>query len=128
MPNPQSAVDRLSALKAQIKELENSAVAELTEKRNSLREQIAEVDDQLASLTGKPAGEKSSRRRRAAAPEPRNLPLQELKQILAEAPDRTLNIRRENLDLRNIKVLAEANPTILRIGGKGAWPTVTLLK
>ena len=31
-------------------------------------------------------------------------------------------------DLRNIKVLAQANPGLLQLGGKGAWPTVKLMK
>jgi hypothetical protein len=30
--------------------------------------------------------------------------------------------------LRNIKILAEANPHLLKLGGKGPWPTVTLLR
>jgi hypothetical protein len=54
--------------------------------------------------------------------------LQELKEILAAAPEKTLAVRSEGYDLRNIKVLASANPGLLKLGGKGAWPTVTLLK
>ena len=34
----------------------------------------------------------------------------ELKELLGNAPDKTLNIRKENLDLANIKTLAAANP------------------
>jgi hypothetical protein len=51
-----------------------------------------------------------------------------LKELLALAPDKTLNIRKEGLQLANIKTLARVNPHLLSLGGKGAWPTVTLLK
>jgi len=54
--------------------------------------------------------------------------LSELKELLAAAPNKTLNIRKEKLELRNIKSLASVNPGLLKLGGKGAWPTVTLLR
>jgi septal ring factor EnvC (AmiA/AmiB activator) len=129
MPQPQSASDRLAALKAEIKQLEQTALSELVEKRNSLTQQLAQVDAEIAELTGNKA-ESRKRTRRAGAPAtpPRNLPLQELKELLAAAPDKTLSIRKENLELQNIKTLANANPHLLRLGGKGPWPTVTLLK
>ena len=49
-------------------------------------------------------------------------------ELLAGLPNKTANIRKDNLDLANIKTLATANPHLLKMGGKGAWPTVTLLK
>lgn len=48
--------------------------------------------------------------------------------MLAAAPDKTIKIRQEGLDLKNIKTLAAANPHLLQMGGNGPWPTVTLLK
>lgn len=51
-----------------------------------------------------------------------------LSRFLTAAPNNTLNIRKANLELRTIKNLAKANPGLLKLGGKGAWPTVTLLK
>jgi len=128
MPLNQSASERLAALKAEIKQLEQTAISELIEKRNSLSQQLAQVDAEIADLTGnKPEAKKRSRRTSPAAP-PRNLPLQELKELLAAAPDKTLSIRKENLELQNIKTLAKANPHLLKLGGNGPWPTVTLLK
>jgi hypothetical protein len=54
--------------------------------------------------------------------------LSELRPLLEAAPEKTLNIRKEGLQLRNIKVLASANPQSLRLGGKAPWLTVTMLK
>ncbi len=97
------------------------------ERRNNLSRELATVDAELAKLTGAPVEGKKTRSTAPTSPG-KNVPLQELKALLAEAPDKTLNVRKEGLELRNIKVLAEANPTLLKLGGKGAWPTVTLLK
>jgi hypothetical protein len=122
-----SSLERLNQLKAEIASLEQAAIQELMERRNDLSRELAAIDAELAKLTGKPVEDKKIR---ATGPVTtgRNIPLQELKEELEVAPDKTLNIRKANLELRNIKVLAEANPTLLKLGGKGAWPTVTLLK
>jgi len=121
-----TSLDRIAALTAEIENLKRSAVSELMEKRNSLTQQLAAVDAELADLTGKPLETKTRARR--AGPSGRSIPLQELKELLASKSDKTVNIRKEGLEARNIKVLAQANPQLLRMGGKGAWPTVTLLK
>jgi septal ring factor EnvC (AmiA/AmiB activator) len=126
MSNP-SSLERLQQLKAEIASLEQAALSELMEKRNSLSQQLAEVDSEIARLTGKPTQERTSRSP-VSKVVGKSLPLQELKELLAKAPDKTLNIRKEGLELRNIKVLANANPSLLKLAGKGAWPTVTLLK
>lgn len=122
--NP-SPFNRIAELKAQIAKLQDEAVKELRQKRENLLEEIAGIDAQLAELTGGKVDVVSKRKPKAAG---KSLPLQELKALLADAPDKTLNIRKEGLDLANIKTLAEANPGLLKLGGKGAWPTVTLLK
>ena len=123
-----SAHDRIAALKAEINQLEQTALSELIERRNGLSHELAEVDAQIAELRGvKPEPKKRVRRSSFTTP-PRNLPLQELKDLLSAAPGKTLNVRKENLDLKNVKTLATANPHLLKLGGKGAWPEVTLLK
>lgn len=122
-----SSLERLQQLKAEIASLEQAAIQELMERRNNLSREMAVVDAELAKLTGKPVEGKKPRASDSASTG-RNIPLQELKEELATAPNKTLNIRKANLQLRNIKVLAEANPGLLKMGGKGAWPTVTLLK
>jgi len=58
----------------------------------------------------------------------KSIPLSELKVLIEAAPEKTVNIRKEGLQLRNIKVLATANPSLLKLGGSGPWPTVTILK
>ncbi len=80
-------------------------------------------------MTGeRPAGRKRGPRPGKISPPARSIPLQELKELLAKAPDKTLNVRREGLELQNIKTLAAVNPSLLKMGGVGPWPTVTLLK
>ncbi len=127
MPSPTSALERIQQLKAELAKVEQAAIQELMERRNSLSREMATVDAELAKLTGKPVEAKKPRAT-GSATTGRNIPLQELKEELAAAPDKTLNIRKANLELRNIKVLAAVNPGLLKLGGKGAWPTVTLLK
>ena len=127
MSNNPSSIERIAELKAQIATLEQGAIQELTDKRNKLSTELAAVDAEIARITGKPApGQKA----RTAAPKAAGKApsLQELKAIIAAEPDKTLNIRRDGYDLRNIKVLAKANPGLLQLGGKGAWPTVKLMK
>ena len=127
MPATTTSLERIQQLKNEIASLEQAAIQELMERRNHLSRELAAVDAELATLTGKPVEGKKTRASAPSGPG-KNLPLQELKELLAEAPNKTLNIRKEGLELRNIKVLAGANPQLLKLGGKGAWPTVTLLK
>ena len=131
MSNNTSSLDRITELKAQIAALERNALQELMEKRNTLSHELAAVDAEIARLTGKPVEGKKTRSTstkvtvKTAGKSPS---LQELKALLAAAPDKTIGIRSEGYDLQNIKTLANANPQLLQVGGKGAWPTVTLLK
>lgn len=127
MSNTVSSLDRITELKSQIAALEQGAIQELMEKRNALSRELASVDAEIARLTGKPVEGKKAR---VAAPKGagKSPSLQELKEILATAPGKTLGVRSGGYDLRNIKTLANANPSLLQLGGKGAWPTITLLK
>jgi len=126
MTNDLNSLKRIEELKAQIAKLEADALRELREKREALLTELKSIDAQIAAFTGVPAEQKT--RKRADRGPAKSVPLQELKDMLAKAPDKTLSIRKENLDLRNIKVLAQANPQLLKLGGNGPWPTVTLLK
>src|SRR5437879_288856 len=122
-----SSLERIQQLKTEIATLEQAAIQELMDRRNALTHELATVDAEIGKLTGKSVQEKKTRSSQPKVPG-RSLPLQDLKELLAAAPGKTLNIRKENLELRNIKVLANANPHLLKLAGKGAWPTVTLLK
>ena len=119
-----TSLDRITDLKAQIAALEKNAIQELKDKRDSLSRELAAVDAEIAQLTGKPVQGKKDGSSKVL----KNPSLQELKEILAAAPDKTIGIRKEGYDLQNIKTLAKANPALLKIGGKSPWPTVTLLK
>jgi septal ring factor EnvC (AmiA/AmiB activator) len=127
MANKPNAIDRIQELKAEIASLEQSALNELKQRRDSLAEELIAIDAEIAHLSGKPAESKRSRARTGKRIG-KSLPLQELKELLAAAPGKSLSIRKEGLDLANIKTLAAANPHLLELGGKGPWPTVTLLK
>src|SRR5579871_5682201 len=102
------ALERLRQLQAEISKLQQSAVQELMDRRNALSRELAAVDEEIAKLTGKSAVE--SKKPRTPASAGRNIPLQQLKEELASAPNKTLNIRKAGLELRNVKNLAEVNP------------------
>jgi hypothetical protein len=123
-----SSLDRINSLKAEIAQLEQAAIQELMDRRNALTHELATVDAEISRLTGKPIETAKKTRSTSVRPTPKSLPLQELKELLAEAPNKTLSVRKEGLDLANIKTLVKANPTLLKLGGKGPWPTLTLLK
>jgi DNA repair exonuclease SbcCD ATPase subunit len=126
MPTVTPAQSKIAELQAEIEELKQRAIRELKEKRVELEQELVEVDAEIRKLTGRSLSDPAPRRREG--PAGRSVPLQELKELLAAAPDKTLNLRKAGLEARNVKVLAAANPGLLKIGGKGAWPTVTLLK
>ena len=125
MSNPATALERIQQLKAEITQLEQAAISEMMEKRNLLSQQLAEVDAEIARLTGKPQETKKTRASSYAA---KSIPLQQLKELLENAPNKTVSIRKEGLELKNIKALVSANPQLLKITAKGPWPLVTLLK
>jgi hypothetical protein len=127
MSSSSTSLERIQQLKAEIASLEQSAIQELMERRNNLSRELATVDAEIAKLTGKGVEGKKPRAIGSVSVG-KNIPLQELKELLANAPNKTLNVRKEGLELRNIKILANANPSLLKLAGKGAWPTVTLLK
>lgn len=126
MTNDTNSLKRIEELKAQIAKLEEDALRELRDKRVALIEELKSVDAQIAAFTGAPAQTKT--RKRAEREPARTISLQELKEMLLKTPDKTVSIRKENLDLKNIKALVQANSNVLKLGGNGPWPTVTILK
>jgi flagellar hook-associated protein FlgK len=129
MPTEVTSLKKIQDLQAQIANLREEAVRELRDRRDALLEELETIEAEISELTGKPAsGGAGKGRKRAAAAPGKSLPLQDLKELLARAPGKTISIRQEGLDLKNIKTLASANPHLLEMGGKGPWPTVTLLK
>jgi hypothetical protein len=121
------AVVALDELIAEIAELQKVVVQELQDRRARLSRELSWVEAELADLTEQPELPKKTRSNAPVAPA-REIGLSDLVAALEAAPDHILNIRKANLELRNIKRLAKANPHQLQLGGKGAWPTVMLLK
>jgi hypothetical protein len=118
------ALQRLQQLQAEVAKLQQSAVQELMDRRTVITRELASIDSEIAELTGKSREGKVPRTSSSSA---RKLSLQQLKEELMAAPNKTLNIRKAKLELSNIKELVQANPALLKLGGNGAWPTVTLL-
>ncbi len=126
MTNKSNTQQKIKELQAQIAALQDEELHGLRERRNTLTSELASVDSEIARITGKGPERKSGGAERKHFG--KSVPLQELKELIAQSPNKTLSIRKEGLDLANIRTLANANPHLLEMGGKGAWPTVTLLK
>ena len=120
-----SALAQIEKLQQEIAALKTQALQELRARRAAILHDITEVDAQVAALTGVAAEKKQPSV--PAGLSGKSIPLADLKVLLAEAPEKTINIRKAGLQLANIKTLARVNPHLLRLGGKGAWPTVTML-
>jgi hypothetical protein len=120
-------LEEISKLQAQIAQLKEAALQELRARKTTLEGEIAAIDHEIETISGKPVGG-----RRGAklfdTPARRSVTFQELKDLLLAEPDRTLSVRKSGLDSTNIRTLANLNPRELRLGGKGPWPTVTLIK
>jgi hypothetical protein len=130
---------------AEIEKLQKAVVRDLQDRRGRLSRELHSVDVELAELAGElpnvvPAATEAKPRPRArapitvptvaeiiAAPVTRQVDLAALIAELHAAPDGTLNIRKAGLDVKHVRTLVKANPRLLRLHGKGAWPTVTLI-
>jgi hypothetical protein len=134
--------DRLSAI---IAAAQSPSFKKLLEDQEKAKKAVADAEKSLAEIETRlansippelaallhagEASERKSRKLKAKAErgDLKKPDLQELKEILSRQPAKTLNIRGEGFDTPNIKVLADANPHLLRYE-KGTWPKVTLLK
>ena len=119
-------LEEISKLQAQIALLKDSAIRELKDRKAALEHEINGLDHEIEKITGKPAP--GRRGRSLDTPARRSLTFQELKDLLLAAPDRSISVRKAGLDSTNVRTLANLNPRELRLGGKGPWPTVTLIK
>ncbi|MEP6671501.1 MAG: hypothetical protein ABJF10_20230 [Chthoniobacter sp.] len=126
--NGTDTLDPLEELIAEIAQIQKAIIQELQDRRARLSRELASVDAELAEWTGEPAIEVKAAPAAPAATTHRSVTLRQLIAELEAAPDKTLNIRKAHLDAKSIKALAKANPDRLKLGGKGAWPTVTLLE
>lgn len=130
-PTPRiGTLNSLDELIAAIARLQEKVIEELRQRRAWLRRELLEVDAELAELTWEPGTEapEPSMAPASATSTKRTVTLPELIAELEVAPGRTLNIRKASLEAKSIKALIKAHPQLLKLGGKGAWPTVTLLE
>jgi hypothetical protein len=110
------AVAKAEALKA-------TAIQFLRDRKATIEQEIAEVDRQIAAMTG---GTVRTAGPRAPKPQGKQISFRLLTDVLKDRPDRTLNIRKEGYDTMWMKALVKENPGQLTLGGAGPWPTVTL--
>jgi len=115
-------LEEIQKLQAQIASLKDSAITELRARKSAIEAELKSIEGEIENLTGKAPGRRG--RRSADTPAKRSLTFQELKDILLSRPNRALSIRKEGLDVTNIRTLANINPRDLVLGGKGPWPTV----
>lgn len=120
-------LDPIEELIAEIANIQKAIIQELRDRRSLLSSELASVDAELAEWSGEPAIEQQAPSAAAATSTHRTVALAELIAELEATPDKTLNIRKAHLEVKSTKALAKANPRLLKLGGKGAWPTVTLL-
>ncbi len=124
MPTLTKAKSKIEELQEQIAILKETVTFELRERRVQLAQELHDVGSELARLTGKAPAPGSRRRQNSG----RTVSLQELKELLVRAPEKTISLRKLGIDAKHVKSLAAANGSMLVMGGKGAWPVVTLLK
>lgn len=125
-----ASFEALDELIAAVADLQSTAEQELRARREWLSRELASVEAELADmteLTKDPQGEETAQAS-APADSPKEPTLPELIAELEAAPERTLNIRKAHLNVKSVKALAKANPRRLQIGGKGGWPTITLVE
>ncbi|TCO91944.1 hypothetical protein EV701_107225 [Chthoniobacter flavus] len=119
--------EALDELIAAVADLQSAAEHELRDRREWLSRELASVEAELADLAEEsPVEEKPQPKETTDSV--RKLTLPELIAVLEAAPERTLNIRKAHFDVKSVKALAKANPQRLQLGGKGGWPTVTLVE
>jgi uncharacterized protein YdcH (DUF465 family) len=125
MSDQNSPLERIQQLQKEIADLQEQAVTELRNKRAALLDEVASIDSELARLMGKNV-EKKPGKRQGKGGSGKVLTADELKEMLSSAPGKTLNVRKEGLDLATIKGLVRSDSG-LQLGGKGPWPTVKLV-
>lgn len=137
-----ASLEAFDELIAAVADLQRATEETLRERREWLRHELASVETELADLAGTaesaepappatPVEEpKVAKKARVKAPAAaaREIVLAELVAELEAAPNHTLNIRKAHLDVKSVKALAKANSHLLQLGGKGGWPTVTLVE
>jgi hypothetical protein len=104
-------------------ELKPKAIQYLHDRKSAIEKEIAEIDREIAAMTGEPA---QTAKPRTQKPAGKQISFRLLAELLKDRPDRTLNIRKEGYDTAWIKELVKDNPGQLTFGGNGPWPTVTL--
>jgi hypothetical protein len=125
-----TSFEALDALIAAVADLQSAAEQELRARREWLSRELASVEAELTEMTDLAGDPQGPEKTQAGVPAntSKKLTLSELIAELEAAPERTLNIRKAHLDVKSVKALAKANPQRLEIGGKGKWPTVTLVE
>ena len=118
----QSIQQQIEALQKQMEALDQEAIHELKLKLSDARKLVAELEDELATLTGKPAGEAKVKRTRRPSIADDALQDQILK-VMAHHGQSGMNAKqlaeKLNQDALRVRKFITANPKVLKRQGSG---------
>ena len=118
----QSIQQQIEALQKQMEALDQEAIHELKLKLSDARKLVAELEDELATLTGKPAGETKAKRTRRPSIADDALQDQILK-VMAHHGQAGMNAKqlaeKLNQDALRVRKFISANPKVLKRQGSG---------
>mgnify|MGYP002507582225 CR=1 FL=1 len=118
----QSLQQQIEALQKQMDALDQEAIHELKLKLSDARKLVVELEDELATLTGKPAGETKAKRTRRPSIADDALQDQILK-VMAHHGQEGMNAKqlaeKLNQDALRVRKFISANPKVLKRQGSG---------
>ena len=118
----QSLQQQIEALQKQMEALDQEAIHELKLKLSDARKLVVELEDELATLTGKPAGETKVKRTRRPSIADDALQDQILK-VMANFGQSGMNAKqlaeKLNQDALRVRKFISSNPKVLKRQGSG---------
>jgi hypothetical protein len=122
--NMSDPVSQYQEAVAKAESLKPKAIQFLHDRKAAIQKEVAELDREIASMTGQMA---QTAKPRTQKPAGKQISFRLLADLLKDRPDKTMNIRKEGYDTAWMKQLVKDNPGKLTLGGVKPWPTVTLL-
>ena len=118
----QTIQQQIEALQKQIEALDQEAIHELKLKLSDARKAVAQLEEELARLTGKPEGEPRAKRTRRPSITDDSLKDQVLK-VMANYGQDGMNAKqlaeKLNQDALRVRKFISANPKVLKRQGSG---------
>lgn len=123
MATKTNALDKIEELQKQIVQLKQEAVDEVKQKLHAARQVVGTLEEELASLTGRPSAPET-RQRRTRRPSISDEALQpQLLKVMAQFGKEGMNAKqmaeRLNQDALRVRKFISTNPKILKRQGSG---------